>query len=509
MIDLQADVAIVGSGFGGSVTALLLERAGLRPVLIERGRHPRLALGESSTPLANLLLQHLGQRYDLPQLVPFGEYGSWQAAYPQLACGLKRGFSYFKHEHGRAFTPRNDRGNELLFAASATSDDADMHWYRPDFDHFLVREVQAAGIPYFDRTEVTATNDGQHWTLQGNADGEPLAIRAEFLIDASGDGGFVCKSLGISREPVGMQTHSRVVFGHFADVGLWSDLYAAQGGKVDGHPFPCDDAALHHIIDGGWMYVLRFNNGVTSAGFMLDTRLHPVDESLSADDEWHALLGRYPSVQAQFVAATITPECERIRRTPRLQRRAVQTAGPNWALLPFSAYGLDALHSTGNAHTLCGVERLVQILEQRLPRDARTAALQAYDRTLQSEIDTVDEIVHGCYSAFSRFDLLVSYAMFYFAAATVSEHARRKHRRQTASAFLLSGDPEFRQALRLASGQLQQVLQAGPTSRSDEEAYGRFVAGLLQPYNIAGLCDPARQNMYPFLKVDYTLRSHE
>ena len=145
MIDLQADVAIVGSGFGGSVTALLLERAGLRPILIERGRHPRLALGESSTPLANLLLQHLGQRYDLPQLVPFGEYGSWQAAYPQLACGLKRGFSYFKHEHGRAFTPRKDRGNELLFAASATSDDADMHWYRPDFDHFLVREVQAAG----------------------------------------------------------------------------------------------------------------------------------------------------------------------------------------------------------------------------------------------------------------------------------------------------------------------------------------------------------------------------
>ena len=299
-----------------------------------------------------------------------------------------------------------------------------------------------------------------------------------------------------------MQTHSRVVFGHFADVGLWSDLYAAQGGKVDGHPFPCDDAALHHIIDGGWMYVLRFNNGVTSAGFMLDTRLHPVDESLSADDEWHALLGMYPSVQAQFVAATIIPECERIRRTPRLQRRAMQSAGPNWALLPFSAYGLDAMHSTGNAHTLCGVERLVQILEQRLPRDARTAALQAYDRTLQSEIDTVDEIVHGCYSAFSRFDLLVSYAMFYFAAATVSEHARRKHRLQTASAFLLSGDPEFRQALRLASGQLQQVLQAGPTSRSDEEAYGRFVAGLLQPYNIAGLCDPARQNMYPFLKVD-------
>ena len=502
MIEVQSDVAIIGSGFGGSVTALLLERVGLRPVLIERGRHPRLALGESSTPLANLMLQHLGQRYDLPKLIPFGEYGSWQTAYPEIACGLKRGFSYFQHRPGRTFAPRHDRRNELLFAASASSVDADMHWYRPDFDHFLVREVQAAGIPYFDRAEVTGHDDGGQWTLQGETNGEPLTVRAEFLVDASGDAGFICRQLGISREPTSMQTHSRAVFGHFTDVGLWSDLYQAGGGTTDAHPFDCDDAALHHILDGGWMYVLRFNNGVTSAGFMLDTRQHPCDESQSPDDEWQALMSRYPSVQAQFANAQVTPECGRIRRTARLQRRAAQTAGSNWALLPFSAYGLDALHSTGNAHTLCGVERLVEILERRLPRDERMVALRTYNETLQSEIDTLDEIVSGCYSAFSRFDLLVSYAMFYFAAATVSEHSRRTQRKQTSNAFLLSGDPGFRQALRSASSRLQQVLQADKLSGEDEEAYRQFVAELLQPYNIAGLCDPARQNMYPFLPVD-------
>jgi FADH2 O2-dependent halogenase len=27
-----------------------------------------------------------------------------------------------------------------------------------------------------------------------------------------------------------------------------------------------DDAALHHVFDGGWVWVLRFNNGITSAG---------------------------------------------------------------------------------------------------------------------------------------------------------------------------------------------------------------------------------------------------
>jgi FADH2 O2-dependent halogenase len=53
---IDADVAIVGSGFAGSLTALALLRRGQRVALVERGRHPRFAIGESSTPLANLLL---------------------------------------------------------------------------------------------------------------------------------------------------------------------------------------------------------------------------------------------------------------------------------------------------------------------------------------------------------------------------------------------------------------------------------------------------------------------
>ena len=44
-------------------------------MLIERGRHPRFAIGESSTPLANLLLEELADRYDLPRDPPVLEVG--------------------------------------------------------------------------------------------------------------------------------------------------------------------------------------------------------------------------------------------------------------------------------------------------------------------------------------------------------------------------------------------------------------------------------------------------
>ena len=79
---IDADVAVVGSGFSGSLAALALRRRGRRVVLIERGRHPRFAIGESSTPLANLLLEELADRYDLPRIRPFSKWGSWQRMRP-------------------------------------------------------------------------------------------------------------------------------------------------------------------------------------------------------------------------------------------------------------------------------------------------------------------------------------------------------------------------------------------------------------------------------------------
>src|SRR5437870_12823660 len=110
---IDADVAIVGSGFAGSLMALALRSRGKRVVLIERGRHPRFAIGESSTPLANLLLEELSVRYDLPRLLPLAKWGSWQRAYPDVACGLKRGFTFYHHRAGHPFEARADHANQL------------------------------------------------------------------------------------------------------------------------------------------------------------------------------------------------------------------------------------------------------------------------------------------------------------------------------------------------------------------------------------------------------------
>ncbi|MCA9016568.1 MAG: FAD-dependent oxidoreductase, partial [Planctomycetaceae bacterium] len=110
----QFDIVILGAGFGGSLTALLLDRVGLSVALIDRGTHPRFAIGESSTPAAGYLLRSLSEQYDLPQFQPFCKYGTWQQHYPGIACGIKRGFSYFSHQPHQKYDARPRHASELL-----------------------------------------------------------------------------------------------------------------------------------------------------------------------------------------------------------------------------------------------------------------------------------------------------------------------------------------------------------------------------------------------------------
>jgi len=89
---IDCEVVIVGSGFAGSLLARVLAVQGYDVMLLERGTHPRFAIGESTTPLANLSLERLATRYGLRDCYRLAAHGRWMAHYPELRRGLKRGF---------------------------------------------------------------------------------------------------------------------------------------------------------------------------------------------------------------------------------------------------------------------------------------------------------------------------------------------------------------------------------------------------------------------------------
>ena len=497
---IVADIVVVGSGFAGSLAAILLHRIGFQVVLIERGQHPRFALGESSTPTADLVLRDLASAYDLPWLHTLSRYGTWKQAYPDVTCGPKRGFSYFAHQANQSFTAFPDHRNELLVAASHDEAHSDTHWLRSEVDALFVRQAIEMGIGYFDRTTLRVEENQPKWKLIGERKGEDsLAIEADFIIDSTGEAGFLPQALDIP--PVGdqMATWSEALFAHFRDVSTWDAILMRQDAALADHPFPCDAAALHHLLNDHWMWQLRFDNGVTSAGIVSS---RPLRED-SPDQLWHDLLTHYPSLAAQFEHAKIIAPGNSIIRSGRLQRQWAQTTGTNWALLPHTAGFVDPLYSSGIAQAVCGVEQLATILEQHWQRDTLSAQLRRYGETVRTELRLIDQLIAGSYAAMPRFELFVPWTMLYFAAVTTYETRRLDGRMKPGGAMLCADDMRLMRIIQEARYELDETLAQPPSDRIAKSFFGK-IARLIEPFNVAGLCDEAVHNMYRYTAVDKT-----
>ena len=62
------DVAIGGSGLAGATLATVQARHGLSVLMLERGTHPRFAIGESTVPELGARAQFLAAYFAVPEL---------------------------------------------------------------------------------------------------------------------------------------------------------------------------------------------------------------------------------------------------------------------------------------------------------------------------------------------------------------------------------------------------------------------------------------------------------
>jgi tetracycline 7-halogenase / FADH2 O2-dependent halogenase len=486
------DIAVIGSGFAGSLMAMIARRLGRSVVLIERGSHPRFAIGESSTPLANLLLERLARCYGLERLLPLTKWGPWQKAYPHLACGLKRGFTFYHHVAGRRFAGAADRSDQLLVEASGADAVADMHWYRADVDQFFVEEAQRQGVEYLDETELDRaqfTQDGA--ALEGTRRGRQIRIRATLLLDASGPAGFLRRQLKLPDAPLPGILGTQAIYSHFSDVRASADLAEFQCGQAP--PYPTDSAAVHHVFAGGWIWMLRLNNGIVSAGAAVTDNLANDLALHEGEPAWRRLLGRFPSVGDLFASAT--PRGPFVH-SPRLAFRSDPMAGDHWALLPSSAGFVDPLLSTGFPLVMLGIARLARAIEEDWDLPSFRQRLWEYRRQTIDELEAVARLVGALYRVMDDFSLFAGLSMLYFAAASYTESCLRQGKSARMYSYLLHDDPAFGPRLRACC---QQVLDASPELRrspSWKDGILDSIGRAIGPINIAGFADPARANWY-------------
>lgn len=498
MIRQRFQVLVIGSGFGGSLIAMIARRLGFSTALIERGKHPRFIIGESTTPLTNLLLQDLVRQYDLPGVAPLCKWGTWQRKTPQLACGLKRGFTFYHHQLDQRFMSDREGRNQLLVGASPKDEVADTHWYRPDFDQYLVQQAQTLGVTYLDEVDLSATSEmGDGLRLIGTRHRQALELTAEFLIDATGPRGFLFRQFHLPHKPFAHLPPTQALFSHFSGVDALSESFDLPGRPP---PYPPENAAVHHVFPGGWIWILKFNNGITSAGVAATDAVAQRYDFASGKSGWQRLLKQLPSLQGIFASARdVVPFVYQ----PRLAFQSARFAGPGWVLLPSAAGVIDPLLSTGFPLTLLGIERLGRILRSHWQKPSFQNALGDYAVQTALELDTTARLVGALYASMDRFDLFKALSLLYFAAASFSEVSRRLGKAHLAKGFLLCGDPEFAQ-------ELQQICALACSSAGAElKGLKHRILQVIAPFDLAGLTDPARDPFFPALGEDILRNAHK
>jgi FADH2 O2-dependent halogenase len=400
----DVDVAVLGTGVGGTMLGAILAKAGLRVLLLESGMHPRFAIGESTVPETTFNFRLLAARYGVPEI---GHLANFARVMRHVgnSHGVKRGFSYVWHREGE----RQDPQQTVQFATVAPPLGPDVHFFRQDLDGYMLAVAAEYGARIRQRTEVTDVafdDDGVTLTI---ARGEP--VRARFLVDAGGIKSLLATKLDLRINPCPLRNSSRTIYSHFVNVPAYDTI--SGGHDSHGLPYPISQCTLHHLFDGGWFWVIPFNNHpsstnrLVSVGVTMNVDRWPKG-SAAPEEEFRAMVDRFPSVREQLGGATAIRD---YLGTDRLQFYSKSAVGPRYALLPHAAAFVDPLFSSGLGMTVAFVNLLAdRLLAACRDDDFAPARFAILDETLRRNIRHYDRLVSGAYTSFRDFALWTAWS---------------------------------------------------------------------------------------------------
>lgn len=405
----EYDVAIIGSGIGGSSLAAILARHGQRVIVFEAKAHPRFAIGESLILETSEMMRALTHFFDVPELAYFSTENFLPFA--GTTHGVKRHFGFLHHQPGQphdvrhtlqAVIPQEPHGHEL-------------HLYRQDTDYFMMSTAVSYGATIHQNTPVQDITCHEGHVTIVPAQGKP--VTAQYVVDAGGFRSLLAQKFGA--RDFNLQTHSRGMFTHMINVPCYHQTGGSQ--KSYDLPYRMSEGTLHHVFAGGWVWVIPFDNHpdstnpLCSVGLLLDPRQHPPRNDLPPEEEFYAFIAQYPNIAAQFAQARAVRDWT---RAGRLQYHSTEVVGDRWALLGHAAGFIDPLYSKGLYTTLTAVFLLAHLLlKARQTGDYSAAAFADVQTVTQNFVRSADRLVANSYRAFHSYRLWQVYAVLWLLGA--------------------------------------------------------------------------------------------
>ena len=354
------DAVIVGGGPGGSTVATTLSRAGRRVLVLERERFPRFHVGESMLP------------FSLPILDRLGVHDKIRAA-------------GFQRKYGAFFWNEDNGTTRPVVFAEARDPNHPMAYQvkRAEFDELLLRHSASCGAEVREETTVEAVLfEGERavGVRACRAGGDAEEIRAKAVVDASGQGAFLSRQLGLrSFDP---KLKRAALFAHYEGI-RWP-----QGSRPGDILLPIDK--------GVWYWIIPFSDGTCSVGGVFDPAVVKFEEGANLEQRYETTLRRSPRVTALLEGSR---RVSKVHGISDYSATSSRVAGDGWVLVGDAAAFLDPVFSTGVFLAMGTGERAARAIDRALAKRGRVDAkdFRRYARESNRIWSRFRKFVYGFY----------------------------------------------------------------------------------------------------------------
>lgn len=360
----RCDVLIIGGGPAGATCGALLAEMGFAVVLCEREKFPRFHVGESLLPRGNEILSRLGI---LERCRAMG----WTQ---------KLGASFLFEEAVGAFSPSfGSEATEEATVESTHGDDsrspheASFSAYssiqfgealggeeppalqvpRAEFDALLLARARELGVQVVEECQVRSTefsDQGADVSIQRKGQPKREYLRARFVVDASGQAGFLAKRMRLRESDPALL--NLACFAHFSG---WQWPAAVQPGNIQ----------VVSLADLRWVWVIPLASDRVSVG-LVEPKGQVKDGS-----------GRLANSSARLLAALsetrlLALQSRRASRQTEVHQLADFSycprsySGDRWLLVGDAGAFIDPVFSTGVYLALNSGAEAAQAIQVRL-----------------------------------------------------------------------------------------------------------------------------------------------
>ena len=354
------DVAIIGGGFSGAATAIMLKRAlpDLRVLIVEKTVVFDRKVGESTSEVGGCFLTRvlgLTRYLSQTQITKHGLRMWFTAEGNDCMSQCSEIGAYYQVRLPTFQLERAELDQHLYEIAGEMG----CEQWRPA----TIKRVDLGGI-------------GAN-TLEAKVDGETRHVSAKWVVDASGKASFLAHRMDAIERLTEHSTNS--MWARFRNVG---DLDSFDLKKR----FPCFAKALpsgrglatNHLMGlGWWVWIIPLRNGDVSAGLTWDTRLFDPPEGAGVAERLQAHILSDPLGRELFGNAEVVEGDT--RSYVQLGYYAKKVMDDGWVIIGDAAGFMDPIYSHGLdfcAHTSSAV---VEILRESLSGADVTQQIADYD----------------------------------------------------------------------------------------------------------------------------------